>query len=110
VTVSSALSPCALAAALNHKKGECLHVFVRACMCACTCVRACVRTCVCVCYVCTPGFVKFESSCHEVALFLSHNPFYGILRREYRCDCVMCVRVSRRARKTSKSEIILHLS
>ena len=47
VTVSSALSPCALAAALNHNKGKCLHVFVRAYMCVCTCVRACVGACVC---------------------------------------------------------------
>jgi hypothetical protein len=111
VTVSSALSPCALAAALNHNKGKCLHVFVRI---VCVHVHACVRACVCACYVCTPGFVKFESSCHEVALsravtctFSLSQPF---LWREYRCDCVMCVRVSRRARETSVSENILHLS
>ena len=112
VTVSSALSPCAPAAALNHNKGKCPHVCVRACMCACACVRACV--CVCACYVCTPGFVKFESSCDEVALsravtctFSLSQPF---LWRESRCDCILCVRVSTRARVTSESEIILHFS
>ena len=58
VTVCSALSLCAPAAALNHNKGKCPHVLVRACMCACTCVRACVCACVRVCVLCMYAWVR----------------------------------------------------
>lgn len=59
VTVSNALSPCALAAALNHNKGKCLHIFVRACMCACTMyMRACVCTYVRLCVLCMYAWVR----------------------------------------------------